>query len=364
MNKRILFFTLFLLTGCSSGTQIEELAITLSAGIDEVDDEVTITSEIFSAESEGGKEGGGKSSSYNIESVSGENLIEAISKQKYLNPKEVTFSHNKVLVFGENALQNGITEIVSGFPQTEYIRGSTYIVAARGEARDIIKSVSIENQSIAESIVQLINRQGIKTKAGEFFQEASSSNKSGSVLPLLEIVEAEGKSRLMISGAALLNRGRLTGYLDKKDLGLVALLQNQGQKLRVEVEYKNKPVELIVDRSHFKINCIVSNNKPKFIFNGVLSFNVNKVPFGKITSTRDITNLESLVREDLNKKFTVLMEKILVEYQSDTFGFDDYLYRYHPSYWKGNKDKWGSFLPEVGTEFRMDITIKNVGYHS
>lgn len=367
MRKLIVYFTLLtlLLSGCSTGTQIEELAITLSTGIDEGTNGVTITSEILNSESKGGEEKGGKSAmSYYIESVSGENANDAFSKQKFLHPKEITALHNKVLVFGEKTLQNGITEIVSGFPRTDYLRGSNYIVAARGEARDIINSSSIENQSISESIVQLINRQGIKTKAVEFFKKSSSRNKRGAILPLLDNVETDGKKRLIISGVALLNNGKLTGYLNEKEMSLVAVLLNQGKNLRVKVKYKNKPVEVILSSGNIKRDCIFSYSKPKFIFKGDLFFKVDIASFGEVTKTKDISNLELLVRKELKKRYTLLMKKILVDYQCDALGFDDYLYRYRPSYWKVNQYKWNSILPEVETDFKMNVTIKNVGIHS
>lgn len=65
---------------------------------------------------------------------------------------------------------------------------------------------------------------------------------------------------------------------------LVALLQNQEPDLHIKVMYKNKPLEVALDSSHFKLNSLLSNDTPKFIFNGELSFMVNIAEFGEITT--------------------------------------------------------------------------------
>lgn len=363
MRKGIAFLMLFWLMGCSPGTQVEDIALTLSTGIDEKEEGVTITSEILNTGTGGGKENGSKSVSYLIESVSGKNITDASSKQKLLHPKEVVPLHNKVLVFGENILQSGITDIVLGFHRNNSIRGSTYIVAAKGEARDLLKSTSVDEQSISDSIMKLINRQGIKTKAVQILEEASGKQQD-SVISLLETKEFEGKRRLKISGAAVLKRGKLAGYLDDKEMGLIALLQNKDPKLHVTVMYNNEPVQVVLGHSHFKLNSVLTSYRPKFIFNGVLTFKVNNASFKEFTTIEDISNVELLVKNKLNSNLTSLLKKIIVEYQSDAMGFGDYLYRYRPTYWKKNHNKWDTILPEVDIDFKTDVTIEQVGVQS
>ena len=370
MRKAIAFLTLFLLGGCSTGTQIEDLALILGTGIDEkekgmFEEEkvVTITSEVLNTETEGGQEKGA-SQAYFLESISGKTINDAISKQKLLHPKEVSALHNKVVVFGESVLQNGITEIVSEFTRIASIRGSTYIVGVKGKAYDLLKSSAVEEKSISDSMVELINRQGIKTKAIEILEEASGKPQD-SVVPLLDTMESEGQTRLMISGAAVLSGGKLAGYLNHKEMELVALLQNQKPILgvKVKVMYKNKPVEVVLGNSHFKLNSVLSDNKPKFIFNGVLTFNVDKAPLGGITTSEDVSNVELLTKKELNRKLTTLTKKIIVKYQCDALGLGNHLYRFRPSYWKKNHNNWGSSLPEVDVDFKTDVTIKSVGLH-
>lgn len=369
MRKWTAFLAIFLLVGCSSGTQIEELAITLSTGIDEEEGiykkkkSVTITSEILNTENGGAQEKGGGSTKYFLESVSAENIRDAFIQQTLLHPKEVLSLHNKAAVFGETTLQNGITDIVIEISRSHSIRGSTYLVAAKGKAHDLLKSSTIENQSISDSIIKLINRQGIKAKAIEIFQVAAGKQKD-SVITLLDTVKSEGKTRLVVSGAAVLKRGKLAGYLNQKEMKLVALLQNQEPDLHIKVMYKNKPLEVALDSSHFKLNSLLSNNTPKFIFNGELSFMVNIAEFGEITTVEDLSNIELLIRNELNRALTTLMKKTIVRYHCDVMGFGDHLYRYRPAYWKKHHNEWSSILPEVDVKFKPDVTINTVGMHA
>ncbi|KQX44654.1 Ger(x)C family spore germination protein [Paenibacillus sp. Root444D2] len=363
MRKGIAFLVLSLIIGCSPGTQLEDLAITLSIGIDEEKKGVILTSEILNTEPADGKEKGKKSMKYFLESVSELNIADAISKQKLLHPKEVIPLHNKAIVIGENMLKKGITDVVLDFARTNSIRGGTYLAAAKGKAHDLLQSSAMENQSISDSIIKLINRQGIQTKAVQILEEASGKQQ-GLIITQLDTIESEGQTRLIISGAAVLNLGKLAGYLDDKEMGLIVLLNNQKPDLRIKVMYKNKPVEVVLGDGQFKLHSELSEDKPNFVFNGALAFNVNKAPLGGITTTEDISNLQILVKNELSRKLISLMRKIVVDYHCDAMGFGDHLYRYHPSYWKKNHNEWSRILPEVKIDFKTEVTIKNVGFHA
>ncbi|MCP1136226.1 hypothetical protein NKT34_23285 [Paenibacillus polysaccharolyticus] len=208
MKKGVVILALIILIGCDNGTQIEDLAIMLSVGMDKEEKGVTVTTELLNMQKEGSSQTGGGSPKYFLESVTGKTISDAMTKQSGVHPKEVMPLHNKVLVFGEKMMQKGITNVISEFLRIRSIRGGSYIVAAKSTAHELLKSTAVEEQSVSAAITELVDRQGIQAKAVQFLQEASGKPRDN-VITLLDTVESEGKKRLAVPGAAILSHGKL-----------------------------------------------------------------------------------------------------------------------------------------------------------
>lgn len=362
MRKGVVMLALTILIGCDNGTQIEDLAITLSVGMDKEEKGVTVTTELLNIQKEGSSQTGGGSPKYFLESVTGKTISDAMTRQSGIHPKEVMPLHNKVLVFGEKMLQKGITDIISEFSLMGSIRGGAYIVAAKGTAHELLKSTAVEEQSISTSITKLVDRQGIQVKAVQFLQEASGKPQD-IVITLLDTVESEGKKRLAVSGAAVLSHGKLKDYLDEEEMGLVALLNRQKSNVHVTVKYNGEPVEFSISHSKLKLVSRIMGARPKFSYEGNLIFNVYKSKLGAVVSPDDIARMEEMLSQKLNYKLTKLVHKVNTRYRSDVLGLADHLYRYRPSYWKKHNKDWDTILPDIDIAYRMKIHIKNVGLH-
>ncbi|GGI17919.1 Ger(x)C family spore germination protein [Gottfriedia solisilvae] len=356
-------FLLFLLVGCNRGTQIEDLAITLSTGIDEDQDKLTITSEIVNTASAGGDEKGGAPPMYFLETVTEKDISTVLTKQKLLHPRELFSLHNKVIVFGEESLKKGVTQTISEFARTRSMRGGTLIVGTRGKAQDLLKSTSIENQSISDSINQLISRNGIQTKVINILDEASGKHQD-TIITILDTIKMEDKDRIIISGAAVLNKGKLVGYLNEQEMNLISVLRNQKRELSIKVKYKDKPINLVLQNSNYSLNTRIKDNKPKFIYKGILSFNLENAPFGELSKSDELKDLQALVGKELNRELNELFKKILVQYKSDPMGLGNHLFRFEPTYWKKNHKQWERSLKDVDYSFNNKINIRGIGFHS
>lgn len=363
MRILIFFLPIFILAGCNVGTQIEDITLTLATGIDVKKKAVTLTSEILKTLQDGGQGNGGSSPEYYVESVTGKNLVDASTKQSLLHPKEIITLHNKVLVFGNEALKQGITEYVTGFMRTKSIQGSTYIITTKGKAKEILNTKAIDEQSIANSINELNNREGLETKAIQILEEASGK-RQGVAVTEMNIIKIGGKERIIIGGAALLKKGKIVGRLNLKEMRLLSLLQNQETPILISVMFKNQPVDVILTKGKYKIKSNVSSDIPHFNMEGDLIFKVLKSKLGMINSSKDISELERLVRVELEKQQKDLFQKMMVQHHTDVIGFGDHLYRFHPSYWRSNHMKWNTIFPKVEVTFHNRVKIKNIGVQS
>lgn len=352
--------TSVLLTGCATlGTQIDDMALCMSMGIDKDEQGITLTTEFLDLS---GGQKGEQSQKYFLESVSDKTISDAIMKQKLMHPKEIVPMHNKVIVFGESMAKSGIMDLLSDFSRTNFVRGGTCIVAAKGRATELLKSTTLDERSLSQSIIKLVNRHGIEAKAVEFLAEKSGKPQD-SMITVLDTSQSDGRDRLMVTGAELLKKGKLAGYLNVEEMNLIAMLKNEKPDVRIKVLYQNNPVEVILHHNNLKLYTHIANNKPEFRYGGKVSFNINKAKFGTISTVADNANVERLVARTLEQKLNALMNKVVKRYHCDVLGFGDHLYRYQTGYWKKNQKQWGKIFPEIDVSFDISVKTNNIGLH-
>lgn len=104
MNLKIFCFliiVIFILTGCWSRRELNDLAIALAMGVDSSGDQFKVSAQIVNPGEVTSVKGGGGNSSIATYSSSGETIFEAIRKMTTKSPRKIYFSHTRLVVIGE-----------------------------------------------------------------------------------------------------------------------------------------------------------------------------------------------------------------------------------------------------------------------
>jgi spore germination protein KC len=174
MRKRIAAGIVIILLSISSGgcwdiRYLDELSIVIAMGLDISDNanikvsvQVVNPTEVSAGSKKGGGGGGSSVTTY---SETGPTLLEAIRKMNNKTSRTLYFSHNQVLVIGEDLARKGVRQLFDFIDRDPALRTDFYILIAKdAQASDVLKiSTPIEKipgNKIHDSIEQVENKLG------------------------------------------------------------------------------------------------------------------------------------------------------------------------------------------------------------
>ncbi len=148
MKNVFLFIALlsiaFTLSGCFEARELEDLTYVIALGIDKGQSKkYAFTFQLavpIKIAGEGGGTGSGKGSTSTI-TIDADTLYNAISRANTLVSKEMTLSHNKIIIFSEQVAKNGIGDLLNSFITNREIRPQTDILVLKGETKDLLSNI-------------------------------------------------------------------------------------------------------------------------------------------------------------------------------------------------------------------------------
>jgi len=147
--RKFKFLTLFLLltfslTGCFEKREVEDLAYVIAIGLDKGTSEDTVAISFQLAVpikiAGEGSTGSGKESTSLI-TLETDTISNAVSRADTMISKEITLSHNKIIVFSEELAKEGINYYLSALVTNREIRPKTSVIVHKGTAKDFLSNL-------------------------------------------------------------------------------------------------------------------------------------------------------------------------------------------------------------------------------
>lgn len=136
----VLCICLLPLSGCWSSRELNELAITVAVGIDEVKDGIELTVQIINpGDIQAQTPTNGPSvTTYSIKAAS---VMEALRKVTIESPRKIYLSHLRMLVLSEGIAKSGIAEVLDFFARDHEVRTDYFVVVAKNSRASSVLNV-------------------------------------------------------------------------------------------------------------------------------------------------------------------------------------------------------------------------------
>ncbi len=237
MKKLLACLTLFVvmsgfLSGCWSRKELGELAIVLGAGVDRApDNQVRLTLQLARPRSfAGGSEtgGGGAEATTWVVSETGTTVQDAERKLAGRISRRIYWAHSGMVVFGEEAARHGIQYYTNFFYRGPHPRETTWVLVAKGEAKDILETSSELEYSSAQDI-------GFMTRGKTVFPVnlkemviMRATPGTNIAIPRVEVVDSgviqgpgkekpAGHKGVALTGTAVFSKVNMLGWLDDSE---------------------------------------------------------------------------------------------------------------------------------------------------
>ncbi|ARC59050.1 Ger(x)C family spore germination protein [Bacillus licheniformis] len=378
---------LFLLTGCWSSHEIEELGLTFAMGIDKGEetelekkfdkvggdypkkDRITMIYQYVNEQAAGSKSIGVSTDQKTYINVyeTGDSLQQINAEVALRQDRPVFSPHLKVIVIAADLLRTySLSELLDQPLRDNEIRPSSMVLVTRGRARDTLE-LKETGEMPAFRLLKIVENEykAKKILPPVTLAKLTGKMRSGTSYLLQNVIGTDGE--IKYAGAAAINgkTNKLIGYLDEHDLEGVMWIIGKGIGGMVK---SYDPTEKKV--TAFGVESIKSNIKP-IVKGNRLSFEVNVKSEGylaenwntkeKAFDDKFLEKVEKTTAKTVKKSMEDITKKMKTEYKADLAGFGNELRIKHPRLWEKLKKNWDETFTDIPITFHVQIAIKEYG---
>ena len=368
----LLFLVLTTPAGCWSSRELNTLSIVAGAALDRTNDPgvFRLTAQLISPANIGtpGQGGGGNDKNVFVNvTETGRETFEIVRKMARRVSRRLYWSHNQALIIGQGIAKDGVRKYLDFFYRDNESRLNMMVFVARKEAHKVL-SPSINLDPIPAyglyrlSKIQAVNSLFPTVDLRDFLQILLSTTTSA-VVPIIDLEEEEGHSRLVITGTAVFKGDKMVGELGLHETRGYLWVTGQVESgiILVDCPDKKGAASLEIIRSSASITPEITD--------GILRFTVKVKEIGVLgaqSCPQDLTHpetwaiLEEKHRDAIHQEISAALHQARA-LKADIFGFGDMIYRRYPAVWKEIKPEWDRIFPELEVTVEVDARLRRTG---
>lgn len=370
-----LLFSIIVVTGCWDRRELDSLGIVLGTGIDkgkEDPTQVQITVQIvkpgeIKGPSGGGNGGGGKGKPYLNVMNSGEAVFDTIREFTHIVNRRLYFSHNQILIIGQEAAEAGVGKYLDLFFRDPEPRLNTWVIVARGKADEALETKAELEQVPALNIAQLIEARTATSEASAVdlhdFMTCLMSKTTAPIASLLE-VEGEGEEKIArLMGTAVFKKDQMVGSLDKTETrGLLWVLGEVKRGIVITPCPGGKgTASLEITRARSKVVPEIKKGTLEITVKIKEEGNLGGQMCGQdLTLPETWTALEKSKAEVIRQEIKAVLKKAQ-SLNADIFGFGEAVHRKYPALWKEWETQWDDIFPNLAVKVSVEVKLRQTG---
>ncbi|MEK4171788.1 Ger(x)C family spore germination protein [Lysinibacillus sp. FSL L8-0312] len=375
----------FLLTGCWSSKEIEDLGIIVGTSLDletgDVSSEeqqdaryanrdlLTITNQFITSETtvSGTKEGTLPEKAYKNVTETGDAVLPTLRNMLLKVDKRSFAEHSKVIIIGEDLASTvNLQQTLDFFLRELEIRPSGLLLIAQNRASQALET-NEPTKIPAFQLVEMMEGHERTTKILPPMTVAKLEGKlySDSSFLLQNVLAEDGEVRF--AGAAVIEgkTKKLRGFLNESDLEGIAWITGEGKGGLVKGfdEESGAPIiyEIISDKS--KIIPLIKDDQISFTIKIQTEGRISEhwVLSDKAFDNRFLKKAEKVFENEIERLVKKVLEKTQHEFQTDVAGFGNKIRIDYPKVWQKIKKDWDQTFSEVPITCEVNVTIKDYG---
>lgn len=390
----VIVMMLFLLAGCWNRIELKELWVTSATALDVTDDgeyvlsyQIIVPSAI--ALGTGGASGGSSQPASHVFSTKAKTINQALSYSHMESSRRIYLGHNRVVYIGKKAAEKGLESLIDFYIRNSESRELVSIVIIDGLASDIIKKLLPPDKVQGAAMYSLIENEKElssaypKVRMYDLVLSMNSDSKSIGI-PVVGLVgvkdqktqnEAESSDvfkktstalRLRLSKLAVIQNGKLKGFLNEKESLGVSYLTNKIKRTEISFPCSERSGEMMY--SSLKVDSARTKLKPdKSGYHYTMHVNV-KVDgtLMEFACAKDISDVQAIreIEAEISKEVYRIINKgwnRLQEMGVDAVGFADLIHRKFPKQWKSVKGDWSQEFKKMELDIQVETIIHRPG---
>ncbi|GJM79960.1 spore germination protein GerC [Paenibacillus sp. HMSSN-139] len=377
-----------LLPGCWSRNEINDIAVVTAIGIDKQKDQYTVSLQVPISRLLGPAISGGGTNTKLVSdaartiSETGATIMEAYRKIQQKVPREIYFTHSRIIIFGQELAQSGILPVMDFFERYRQPQLASYILVTKGKALDVlsykpkIESLAghqfreeLTNGSVlaihAKDFMNALMNDGIEPSAGQVevisgYNRRKKENNRAEPRP----ARREDDHRHARDGG--FKDDKLVGWLDDEETRGLLWIKNEvksGSVITIAVPETEGggTISAQLNACKTKVTPNIGGDEPSLglrINSGVEIYENNSRL--DLSDPRTVEKVEKMMEAAALTRIGEVLDKVQKEWRADIFGFGDAFYRKYPKVWNQElKKQWDDRFPYLPV--RITVQVKVVG---
>lgn len=317
MYKKIVLLPilLFFFTGCINYTELNELGIIETMGIEKVNDTFLVTLNMIDAK----KNEDDEEEMRKFYEATGSTISEAIDNIYLKSSKKIYLSHLEVLLLSQDVLEDDLSLTIDFFLKNDEARGSFLTVMVKDCSPKEILSDTTHTSSIQDLIS--INEEEYGITSFITFEDFARRMLEDGYDPLLPVIKLD-QGMIEADGYAYFKDQTKISFLTKEESRIYNILENKGKNLTFSFSNHD-----IVVRSEY-INTKKKVKKDHFTY----EIDGNIMLISNRLDKRQQEVLEQC-EDYLTQQIVLLLEKAKTE-KTNFLGFSSFIRKENPSYYQ------------------------------
>lgn len=310
---------------------------------------------------------------------------------RYLEGKvsrHIYWGHTVILVLGEQLAKEGIRKAINFFSRAPHSRETIWVIVARGQARDILNSHSLLENTSAQAAGRMI---GAGVGVPVMLKDLSMmlANKGvNPVLPRMELTpsgtpqgpvmyenipEAQNAQQpstkihaeITLTGTAVFDDERLVGWLDYHQTRGLLWLKDKITVGEITVPSPSEPdkkISIDITRGSTRVEPFYDGQNIWFDvqmnLDGAL---LEQQSTEELTDEPIFTAIENSTARAIEANARSVIELAKYDYGVDVFGFGQAFHRKYKEAWPALKDEWNEAFISADINLKVEAHIRRTG---
>ena len=385
----LLVFLFCFISGCWDRRELEETGFVLALGLDSApEDKISVTLQIAvpaNLAPVGG--GGGDGLPVIVETIEGKTLDQALRLFHTFTDRRLSYSHNKIIVVGEELAERGIEKELDLFTRHREMRRNVLMMVAKGKAEEFLKIVPQQERNPAqylENLARLSSLTGVAPKIilHNFVLDYGMPGVDP-ITPLLkqertkpEENQEEGQqnqgeeagskeiTKLNLAGTAIFKGSNKIGELNMTETQGLLFLRGQINQAVINIpdpENATEQISLALTSASRRVETKFHRGQVVFDISIIVEADLRQVE-GRINyvTPKGLQILQNNLNKQVEKEIRLAINKCQKEYQVDSIGLGEKV-RETMSYDQWAKYNWREKFPEAKINVQVKSYIRRVG---
>ncbi|KEI00332.1 Ger(x)C family spore germination protein [Clostridium botulinum] len=295
-------------------------------------------------------------------------MQDAINELASKTSRTIYTGHSKLILLSSDIMQypNIVREIFDFFERQADIDRMTLVLVVNGKAQDYVKFVPTMEKNIEAYISGLMENGNVNSTIlpVTLNDVLISLYKDGSVaIPSIEF-DKEDKTKLNISGLALVKNYKLQGYLTPDETSSLDILRGKIKGGKETILKDGHPIEFQIEGMKRKIGIVDASDIEKLKFKVDINLEgqlkgyyigENMFSYGKLNGIQQDFN------EVIERKCEKVARIIQEQHTMDLIGLKDYVKKFYPDVYKKSKDNWEKVYKNSNVDVSVNVKARRVG---